>query len=37
VVWDGKNDKNNSVSSGIYLVKMQTGKTTATRKITMLK
>jgi hypothetical protein len=37
IVWDGKDDKGKTLSSGIYLVKMKTGKTTDTRKITMLK
>ncbi|OQC06167.1 MAG: flagellar basal body rod modification protein [Candidatus Cloacimonetes bacterium ADurb.Bin089] len=37
LVWDGKDDKGSSLASGIYFVKMQTGKTTDTRKITMLK
>ncbi|MBP8705693.1 MAG: T9SS type A sorting domain-containing protein, partial [Candidatus Cloacimonas sp.] len=37
IVWDGKDDKGKTLSSGIYLVKMKTGKTIDTRKITMLK
>ena len=37
IVWDGTDDKGKTLSSGIYLVKMKTGKTIDTRKITMLK
>lgn len=37
IVWYGKDEKGNSLGSGIYLLKMQTGKTTATRKLTLLK
>ncbi|OQC05853.1 MAG: flagellar basal body rod modification protein [Candidatus Cloacimonetes bacterium ADurb.Bin089] len=37
IVWDGKDEKGSGLGSGIYFVKMQTGKTTDTRKITMLK
>ncbi|HOU26204.1 MAG TPA: T9SS type A sorting domain-containing protein, partial [Candidatus Cloacimonas sp.] len=37
IVWDGKDDKGSGLGSGIYFVKMQTGKTTETRKITLLK
>jgi len=38
IIWDGKDDKNNSVSSGIYLYKLNVnGKTEAVRKCLLLK
>lgn len=37
VVWDGKDSGNRSVSSGVYFVRIETGKTTAVRKIMLMK
>lgn len=37
VVWDGKDNSNRSVSSGLYFVRIETGKTSNVRKIMMLK
>ena len=37
VVWDGKDNGNRSVSSGLYFVRIETGKTSSVRKIMMLK
>jgi hypothetical protein len=37
VVWDGKDKSNRSVSSGLYFVRIETGKTSNVRKIMMLK
>ena len=35
--WDGKDTKGNRVSSGVYLYRLQTGKTTLTKKLILLK
>lgn len=37
VVWDGKDNSNRSVSSGLYFVRIETDKTSNVRKIMMLK
>ncbi len=37
VVWNGKDDNNNRVSSGIYLYKLSTGKATQFKKMILLK
>lgn len=37
VVWDGKDNGNRNVSSGLYFVRIETGKTSTVRKIMMLK
>ncbi len=37
VVWDGTNENNQSVSSGIYFYKLQTGKYSAVKKMVMMK
>ena len=35
--WDGKDDKGNTVASGIYLYKIETGEFTETKKMMLLK
>ncbi|MFC1887895.1 T9SS type A sorting domain-containing protein [Candidatus Cloacimonadota bacterium] len=35
--WDGKDDNNNDVSSGIYLYRLTSGKSSETRKMVLLK
>jgi len=37
VVWTGRDDNNQSVASGIYMLRMQTGDTTVTLKLLLLK
>lgn len=37
VVWDGKDNGNRSVSSGLYFVRIETGRTSSVRKVMMLK
>ena len=37
ITWDGRNDNNNPVSSGIYFIKLKIGKSTYSKKITLLK
>jgi flagellar hook assembly protein FlgD len=37
VTWDGKNNNNKSVSSGIYFYKLSAGKETAMKKMLLLK
>ena len=37
VTWDGRNDHGESVSSGIYLYRLETAQSTVTRKMTLLK
>lgn len=37
VVWNGKNDNNKQVSSGIYLYKMRNGKFSSTKKMILMK
>ncbi|MCB5267012.1 MAG: right-handed parallel beta-helix repeat-containing protein [Candidatus Cloacimonetes bacterium] len=37
VVWDGKDNGNRSVSSGLYFVRIETGRTSTVRKVMMLK
>lgn len=37
VVWNGRDDSNNSVSSGLYFYKMKSGKYTSTKKMILLK
>ncbi len=37
VVWNGKDDRGNQVSSGIYFYRLQTSETSQTRKMLMLK
>jgi hypothetical protein len=37
VVWDGTNDNNKPVSSGIYFYKLKTGKTEITKKMLLMK
>lgn len=36
-VWDGKDSRNRSVSSGIYLFKLESGGKTSVRKVTLMK
>jgi hypothetical protein len=36
-VWDGKDKNNRSVSSGVYFVRLEAGKTIQTRKIMLMK
>jgi flagellar hook assembly protein FlgD len=36
-VWDGRNDRGYEVGSGLYFARMETGKFSATRKLTLLK
>jgi flagellar hook assembly protein FlgD len=37
VVWDGRDDRGNQVSSGVYFIKLQIGKEIITNKVIMLK
>jgi len=37
VVWDGKDERGNAVSSGIYLYRLETEKYSATRKMLLMK
>ena len=37
VVWDGKDERGNAVSSGIYLYRLETGNYSATRKMLLMK
>lgn len=37
VVWDGRDNGNRSVSSGLYYVRIETGKTSTAKKIMLLK
>lgn len=37
IVWDGKNDKGQNMSSGVYLLNMQAGKHNEFRRIMMMK
>lgn len=37
VVWDGKDNGNRIVSSGLYFVRIETGRTSSVRKVMMLK
>lgn len=37
ITWNGKDDSNKPVSSGIYFYKMRAGKYTASRKMILLK
>ncbi len=37
VIWNGKDDNNNNVSSGIYLYKMKSGKYSSSKKMILLK
>jgi len=37
VIWNGTDDSNNSVSSGIYFYKMKSGKFVSTRKMILMK
>jgi len=37
IVWDGKDDNNNSVSSGIYFYKIKSGENSYSRKMLLLK
>ena len=37
IVWDGKDDMNKPVASGIYFYKMQAGKYSSTRKMLLMK
>jgi len=37
VVWDGKDDSNNSVSSGIYMYKLRTDRKETTKRMLLLK
>ena len=37
VVWNGKDDDNHSVSSGIYLYKMKSGRYTSSKKMILMK
>ncbi len=37
IIWDGRNDNGNSVSSGLYLYQIQSGKFSQVKKMTLLK
>jgi flagellar hook assembly protein FlgD len=37
IVWNGKDDQGNNVSSGIYFFNMKSGKYTSTRKMILMK
>ncbi len=37
IIWDGKSNNGNSISSGIYIVKFISGENVLTKKITLLK
>jgi flagellar hook assembly protein FlgD len=37
VIWDGKDDNNKTVTSGVYFYKMNSGKFTSTKKMILLK
>jgi hypothetical protein len=37
VVWNGKDDSGNNVSSGVYFYKMQAGRYTSTKKMILMK
>jgi flagellar hook assembly protein FlgD len=37
VVWDGRNDAGEAVSSGVYFVKMKAGRFTAVQKAVLVK
>ena len=37
VVWNGKDNSNKTVSSGIYFYKMETGSYTSTKKMILMK
>jgi len=37
IIWDGKNQKNQPVASGIYLYRLKTDNLTRTRKMTLMK
>ncbi len=37
VIWDGRNDSGNQVSSGIYFIRLKTGNFSATRKIILMR
>jgi len=37
VIWDGLNDQNDGISTGIYFYKLSTGDKSTTRQMTLLK
>ena len=37
VVWDGKDESNRSVASGVYFIKLESGRKTSIRKAMLLK
>jgi parallel beta-helix repeat protein len=37
VIWDGRDNRSRSVSSGLYFVRIEVGKTSIVKKITMIK
>jgi hypothetical protein len=37
VIWDGKDDKGNAISSGIYFSKLKAGRFTSTKKMILMK
>ena len=37
IAWDGRDDKGTKVSSGVYILKLETGAATDTRKTTFVK
>ena len=37
VLWDGRNDMNQPVSSGVYLVKMTAGEFSAFKKLVLIR
>lgn len=36
-VWDGKDNRNRNVSSGVYLIRLESGGKTSVRKVTLMK
>jgi flagellar hook assembly protein FlgD len=37
VVWDGRDDAGNTVSSGVYMYRLRAGNFTATRKMLVIR
>ena len=36
-VWDGRDNRNRSVGSGVYLIRLESGGKTSVRKVTLMK